>query len=866
MASFTDNIQALSTFNPYVEQQPIEAMRAVGMEKQQQYNQGVQRVQTSIDKVAGLDIMKDVDKQYLQSKLNTLSTNLQTVAAGDFSNFQLANSTAGLATKIGDDSKIQSAVGSTAKVRKQLEIANTAKVAGKSSVQNQWALEQQIGQYLQEPDAGSAFNGQYTEYTDVDKKLRDVADKLVVLDSTIDDIYMRNADGSHVKDKQGRPIVDEVMLSIKTKGKPAEKILNNFYSALNENDINQLHIDSSYHFRNASKESLAQVAYNNTASKKKMINQSIVNMNIALDTTPKMTAAQRAQITASIHDANETLSNGTLDTELRSRLDQIQTGAGEKEYKYALYTQQTLTQLADAMSNQTYDKEYKSNPAAQMSMEKKRLQFQYDNANREQQNFMTKLSQDNAHFNATYAQAERAAALKAMGKTPISPITSPTRISTDVDKPSLLVVNQDITGLKEQIRTLNSKYGNAITDPSLKTPQQKQTYLDYLARTYAEDPSTINKIKDNRVRDYLEQRRSLDIQKGQKELLFKATTEHTKDLDHVMDKAFKAEPGLPHANGGRGLSSKQLYDFSKSLKDYLYNPDQKTVGINADALMKTYRGTPLERLADIAVRKYAGKSLTSAERTSIDRATAIKLKMDPMIGQVDSKKAALQSRFLAERMPERQSMEGALSKTNKEDMDLVERLLTMKGRESMMGGVDGMKSESFSPEGINKLREDKNVGYTIEKKYDGSAVLHVTNGSGAQDVPMTATEFKSYFPAYSRTNPVSDIKSAILGSPKQTTNLKGGHDGSNAVNAYMSGYDLPNLARTPLAHLVRVDVEGDGNNNGGGRDNYQVRMYVNSNGQWHTKILNTEGFVSEGGIQAILDNIGPNTVSDLLKN
>ena len=63
MASFTD---AISTFNPYVSQLPVDAMVKVGMYKQQRYDEGVQKIQGYIDNVAGMDVARDVDKQYLQ--------------------------------------------------------------------------------------------------------------------------------------------------------------------------------------------------------------------------------------------------------------------------------------------------------------------------------------------------------------------------------------------------------------------------------------------------------------------------------------------------------------------------------------------------------------------------------------------------------------------------------------------------------------------------------------------------------------------------------------------------------------------------------------------------------------------------------
>ena len=61
MASFTD---AITQFNPYVAQLPVEAMKEVGMYKQAKYEEGVQKIQGEIDKISGLDVVRDIDKQY----------------------------------------------------------------------------------------------------------------------------------------------------------------------------------------------------------------------------------------------------------------------------------------------------------------------------------------------------------------------------------------------------------------------------------------------------------------------------------------------------------------------------------------------------------------------------------------------------------------------------------------------------------------------------------------------------------------------------------------------------------------------------------------------------------------------------------
>ena len=121
MASFTDQI---STFNPYIQQLPTEAMVQVGMQKQAQYNQGVQKVQGYIDNIAGMDVLRGTDKEYVQSKMNELGNNLKAVAAGDFSNQQLVNSVGGMATNIVKDPRVQAAVSSTQRAKSELATAN----------------------------------------------------------------------------------------------------------------------------------------------------------------------------------------------------------------------------------------------------------------------------------------------------------------------------------------------------------------------------------------------------------------------------------------------------------------------------------------------------------------------------------------------------------------------------------------------------------------------------------------------------------------------------------------------------------------------------------------------------------------------
>ena len=184
MASWTDNPQI--AFNPYVQQLPVEAMVGVGTELQRRYDEGVQKIQSSIDRVAGLDIMKDKHKSYLQSKLNDLGTRRRTVAAGDFSNYQLTNHVAGMASSIGKDPVIINAVASTQRIRKGQSDIETARKEGKSSVVNESYWNYEVNQWLEDDDLKKSFDGSYIPYKDIDKKLREITKEIPEIARSVD--------------------------------------------------------------------------------------------------------------------------------------------------------------------------------------------------------------------------------------------------------------------------------------------------------------------------------------------------------------------------------------------------------------------------------------------------------------------------------------------------------------------------------------------------------------------------------------------------------------------------------------------------------------------------------------------------------
>jgi hypothetical protein len=253
MASYTD---AIAQFNPYVQQLPVELMAKVGMAKQAQYDQGVQKVQSYIDNVAGIDILHSADKEYLQSKLGELGNKLKTVAAGDFSNQQLVNSVGGMTSQIVKDENIQNAMFSAANAKKQQARIDEDLKKGKLNKSSEYIYNKSLDQYLSTPKTGQKFTGQYKPRTsEWDKKILETI-KTLQPNLTQEDIAYS------INPKTGLPdinLVAEVMQRHTDKRVDEGKIRTAINAVLNSDDLEQMREDGIYNYRNYTEKDLANL-------------------------------------------------------------------------------------------------------------------------------------------------------------------------------------------------------------------------------------------------------------------------------------------------------------------------------------------------------------------------------------------------------------------------------------------------------------------------------------------------------------------------------------------------------------------------------------------------------------------------------
>jgi hypothetical protein len=243
MASFTDQI---SQFNPYIQELPVQEMVQVGMQKQAQYNQGVQKIQNYIDRVGGVELYRPQDRQLLQSKLNELGSKLKTVAAGDFSNQQLVNSVSGMTGQIIKDENIRNAVSSTQQYKKAIKDREEYLKAGKTSPSNDLLLQLKTEKWFN-GDLKETFSGGYDPYTNWKKEALDVI-KAVTKDETITE----NSFTTVTDPKTGKSslVLADAITRTKYAGISPDKIQQALLAGLTPAAMRQMEIDGLYTYSN----------------------------------------------------------------------------------------------------------------------------------------------------------------------------------------------------------------------------------------------------------------------------------------------------------------------------------------------------------------------------------------------------------------------------------------------------------------------------------------------------------------------------------------------------------------------------------------------------------------------------------------
>lgn len=445
MASYTD---ITPTFNPYVKQLPVEAMAEVGMYKQQKYDEGIQKIQTNIDNIAGLDVVRDVDKAYLQSKLNQLGNNLSTVAAGDFSNFQLVNSVNGMTNQISKDPNVLNAIASAKTYRKGLEEMAAANKDGKGSASNDWLFKTDANDWLNSRDLNKSFSGGYKQYTNYKKNALEVIKSLIKNETTKDVSLEYDANGNVVG------ILDATTRT-KIAGITPERIQAALMAGLSPNDFQQMQIDGRYNYSNSTPEQFVddvnksyQKDYNSIKEKRDTLANSI-------DSTKSV--AVKRKIQDQVDSLDKTLNS--ISSEYENITKSFATGDVESA-KARLHSTKWINNFSQTFANQEVSQTDENNPYQQVKQFKetqaldwKKFTLSYEQDERFEAN--SNSFKERAQRLAETKEAREAAGQAGYGGVPFSvdqstlPTVTLDKIKTDIAADEININKSDSALMKQ---------------------------------------------------------------------------------------------------------------------------------------------------------------------------------------------------------------------------------------------------------------------------------------------------------------------------------------------------------------------------------------------------------------------------------
>jgi len=873
MASFTDQI---SQFNPYIQELPVEAMVQVGMAKQAQYNQGVEKVQNYVDRVAGLEIAKPQHKQYLQSKMDELGSRLKIVAAGDFSNQQLVNSVSGMTGQIIKDPIVQTAVYSTQVLKKGESDREIATKAGKTSPANDDLWNDTKSAWFNDADLNTPFSGKFIERWDVDKKLTERAEMILKNPDVINQeqrfkhdekgntLYfgtepVKDKDGKAVIDpktkqpilrqtistdpsKGGQPQEDDAILKISVKGVSPEKLYNNFLDSLDSRDAQQLKIDARYKYKNATAEAFAPDIAKFYGDKKAFQSQEIVNLTGAL-AEPGLTSKQKAAITAKITDLQQQEKDGVIEKEFLSTMEALKDPRNLDKYKEDIYTQQHLMNMAKDMSFKSYEQEIKNNPYMQMFMQKQKynldvIQFKEDSRYKAL-NYDLSVRREN--FNEFDKNRDYTYKVNKDKLENPDPIITTTTLPT-VTTPKTVDDQWAVASQKRDLMIgLQNKYAARLF-PGLTVDQQKESFSN-LYKRYDTNPN--GTYSPDEV-EYLEQYRRANTDMLQASKLGKAV-EKIKEQEEA--KVYK------NIAGAGGYSGEDIGKVAKALAQF--KPKELTGTFN---YFKTYEGGKYFPL----YKAYYGDNTIPQQKEikkAIDNARASEGKST---SQVDEKVA----KYIADHTPKKLAQDMALDMNDPKTKAAVNKYLTSAALTASEVGAGDVKK-------VLALMAGEDGGKTkavVRKLDDGTTqtVFISPDGSDTYTLDMNV-EQRGFFPEVKQSSPYAYLKDYIEISPNRTADVmdKRGPqvDPVNAISAPITGFDLPGFMGSPeIASQIRFTPEGNHDNNGSSTDTYLLNMFIKDpkSNIWKAGRV-TPRYVPWGGLENIMNNVGKDAYYEGLK-
>jgi hypothetical protein len=547
MASFTDSIPQ---FNPYVQQLPVEAMVQVGMQKQKQYDEGIQKIQTNIDNIAGLEVTRDVEKAYLQSKLNQLGNDLSLVAAGDFSNFQLVNSVNGMTNQIVRDPNIQNFVSSSAKRKKEYAFMEEARKKGELNASNEYVFKVKDSDWVNSTELDKPYSASYTPYKDIGKKAMEAIKALHPKLQQIDIPNVVRPDGSIDMSK-----IADVMKRKKIEGITEDQIKQAIYATFDEGDYNQLKIDSQYRFRGLDSEALTLRAEETYKSNRNNAIETLQYLDIQknITTDPNKLDTINSQIEQYKRLLGADGKEGDLDKQFYENVQEAR--SNPDLVKYNIYKDQFVKQYANAFTWKSETEEIMKSPVRDQLNWVEEMKFKQQQENRQRYEFAEnkKLKEQELILKA---QENALKKLELFGDPTINDWTD-LGSETDSENRAKELYASNASSVKSDIDSdmsaLGKKYSTAEINVMLKDWQNAQGVPSKATKVPADAKDLIQNIAKNN--NYLKSLKTYEEK-------IRKQSEKEAGVSDIIENALKGKTNLTFTSEGkrRTLTAREIVE------------------------------------------------------------------------------------------------------------------------------------------------------------------------------------------------------------------------------------------------------------------------------------------------------------------
>lgn len=438
--------------SPYVMPLDLNLFTKVMSVKQQQFDMGAQKIQSGIDQLGQLDVMRGVDKEYLGKKINNLVSTINNFGGKDFSDPNILNQIEGLGTDIYGDQNVITALYSTKQVRNLMAGYEQYKTNPKLNKQysqvneaydmqgvNQWLSGDSVGESYKGPSSPTPFTPYKENHIKAFEKIKaDLVENTMV-------------DGMYIKKNSTERITPERLMSMAA-------------DLLTPEERGQMKRDAWYLYTQQAHLPPEQIVQKSMDQYQQRINETKNMMKYYSDQADAAVAdpgQRRSYNMLADQKANE-LSQMVKDPNSSTQAAINKFKQDPEEFMYQVYSNDYFRGLANRFSVNRTKQDITPNYAeiARQRMEQSASQFD------------RKLAQDDTHF---YDDLRNKAALKGLymqidpqtGEISYIPVkgSAETLSSSNVSTEPTSVTEKTIKAANDQLRLdIDKQYNNFLSD------------------------------------------------------------------------------------------------------------------------------------------------------------------------------------------------------------------------------------------------------------------------------------------------------------------------------------------------------------------------------------------------------------------